>query len=193
VIKTANVPPVCATEAHHGQMGTTDPVTSRATQYRASVVLVSSPLWLAAVLVAPALAAADPPLPQPNSGCTQHEEGAVTPSGSEDVLVCTNLGPLGYRWMPPASATVRPFTRYVTVQQSSGLVGTDIAPGAWVGEPQDSASLCTETQEATGRTGRMGVVESQTGSPGQPLAFRVERTTWMVNWTGNCLWTNVGP
>ena len=174
-------------------MGSTDPVTSPGAARRAAVLLVWSPLWVGAVLAASTPAAADPVLPQPNSGCTQHQEGAVTPWGDGAVLVCTNLGVSGYRWMPPGPSLVRPFTRYVTIQQSSGLVGTDIAAGQWVGEPQDPVTVCTETQEAAARNGRMGIVESLTGSPGQQLAFRVEPTNWMVNWTGDCLWTNLGP
>ncbi|MCX2712314.1 hypothetical protein [Mycolicibacterium sp. J2] len=146
----------------------------------------------ATALAAPAVAWADPAVPQPDSPCTPDLSGAATlPYGLSLPLVCQDT-----HWRA-ATEPGDPSDRWVSfgppiALHGEGLRNPNLSSGAWTATPLDPQARCAATQHAVISAGVLGPPVTTKGEPGQPLSFQVLPSLFDITMTGHCLWTRTG-
>ncbi|KUI46861.1 hypothetical protein AU198_01130 [Mycobacterium sp. GA-1199] len=143
---------------------------------------------LIALISAP-VACADPGPPPPTGQCTADLEGARTQSpGADTVSVCrggawqdvTGPQPPADRWLSQASGLRL---------HGQGMRNPDVAAGKWVGTPRDSSTTCRAQQQVVVSPGELSTPSTVEGNPGQPLQFDVPPRMFLIELSGDCLWT----
>jgi hypothetical protein len=147
---------------------------------------------LGMLLWTPALASADPVVPQAGTGCSSEQSDTMTwPPGARSPLRCqgdqwqavTTPQPPNDRWLsfgPPM------------MLHGEGLRNPDVASGGWTATPQDAEGQCRAVQQAVVSAGEVGPPQVAEGTKGQPLSFRVLPQLFSIEMSGYCLWTRVG-
>ena len=147
-------------------------------------------------LFAPAVANAEPVVPQPYTPCSEKIAGALTKLPDyKTVLECRNQAGLSYRWQNfdspyPNSDRWLTYGPELTLS-GEGMRNREINSGDWTAYPQDSDGRCTAEQVAVIAAGTVGPPQVSTGEPGQPLKFRVMPLLFNIELSGNCLWQKV--
>jgi hypothetical protein len=149
---------------------------------------------VAATLVSPGTAAADPPAPQSGSACAASLAGAMTwPADAKAPLECDGATgqwqpvdtpyPIGDRWVSYGP---------VMTLHGEGRRNPTLLSGDWTATPLTSESRCAATQTAV-VPGSPTVVPARTdeGDPGQPLSLQVVPRLVTIEMSGNCLWQKV--
>jgi hypothetical protein len=155
-------------------------------------VLTRIAVLFATALAAPAVAWADPAVPQPDSPCTPDLSGAATlPYGLSLPLVCQDT-----HWRA-ATEPGDPSDRWVSfgppiALHGEGLRNPNLSSGAWTATPLDPQARCAATQHAVISAGVLGPPVTTKGEPGQPLSFQVLPSLFDITMTGHCLWTRTG-
>ena len=147
---------------------------------------------LAALLSPPALAAADPQVPQPSTPCSSDLSDAMTrPPDDTSTLVCLNgqwqslttPQPPNDRWLsygPPMTL------------HGEGLRNPNVASGDWTAVPLDSNGTCRAEQRAVLGPGEVGPPQTSEGQPGQQLSLQFVPQLFSIQLSGYCLWTRAG-
>ena len=141
-----------------------------------------------ATLFAPALANAEPVVPQPDTPCADKLAGAFTKLPDyTTVLECRDHQwqvfdspyPNSDRWLSYGPAL--PLS-------GEGMRNREINSGDWIAYPQDSGGRCNAEQLAVVSAGKLSPPQVSTGEPGQPLNLRVVPLLFNIELSGNCLW-----
>jgi hypothetical protein len=153
----------------------------------ALVVAATAPFAL------PAVVAATPATPQPNTPCSENLGGALTQLPDlMTLLQCRSLPGLGYQWQvfdDPYPNSDRWLTYGPTLTlHGEGQRNREINSGDWTAYPQDPDASCTAQQLAVVDAGELGAPQLSTGEPGQPLRFQVLPLLFTVEMSGYCLW-----
>jgi len=147
---------------------------------------------LALSLSTPAVASADPEVPQPGTACSPDLSDAMTwPPGDKAPLVC-----LGNQWQAVA-APQPPNDRWLSygptiTLHGEGLRNPNVASGDWTATPRDANSSCRAEQRAVVGPGVVGAPQVTESPQGQPLSFQVVPQLFSIEMSGNCLWTRKG-
>jgi hypothetical protein len=149
-----------------------------------------------APLSAPAVAHAEPVVPQPDTQCSEELAGALTQLPDYTTfLECRSRPGVGYRWQIfdspyPNSDRWLSYGPELTLH-GEGQRNREINSGDWIAYPQDSASKCTAEQLAVVSAGKLSAPQVSTGEPGQPLKLRVLPLMFTIELSGYCLWQKV--
>ena len=145
----------------------------------------------------PAIAVADPTVPQPGTPCGANLGDAMTwPPDDNAPLACTG-GPAGYQWQPVDSAY--PLSdRWVSFGppmklHGEGLRNATISSGDWTATPLDPDGQCGAEQIAVIPGTGAGPPRDTEGGPGQTLSLQVVPKLFSIEMTGACLWQKVDP
>src|ERR1700752_4472075 len=142
---------------------------------------------------APAIAHAEPVVPQPNTQCSQYLDGTLTQLPDlKTLLECRSRPGAGYRWQTfdspdPNSDRWLTYGPVLTLH-GEGQRNREINSGDWTGYPQDAASRCGAKQLVVVSAGKLGAPQVSTGEPGQPLKFRALPLLFTIELSGHCLW-----
>lgn len=147
---------------------------------------------LATAMAFPAIAWAEPGVPQEGSPCPPDLAGAATlPFGRSLPLVCQDM-----RWQA-VTAPGDPSDRWVSfgptmALHGEGLRNPNLSSGAWTATPLDPQTQCAATQHAVVSAGVVGAPVTAEGEPGQSLSVQVLPSLFDITMTGYCLWTRTG-
>lgn len=142
----------------------------------------------ATLLSAPAVAAADPAVPQPDSPCpAELSDVATVAPGATMPLTCRDG-----RWQPVATPQP-PNDRWLSygpeiTLRGQGRRNPEVASGDWTATPQDSESRCRAVLSEVVSAGVVGAPEAAEGEPGAPLSITVPPRMFEADLSGNCLW-----
>ncbi len=70
-----------------------------------------------------------------------------------------------------------------------GMRNPDMAAGRWVGTPRDSSTACRAQQQVVVSPGELSTPTAVEGNPGQPLQFDVPPRMFLIELSGDCVWT----
>ena len=147
---------------------------------------------LALLLSAPAVASADPEVPQPGTPCASDMTDAMTwPPDNKSPLECldnqwqavTTPQPPDDRWLS--------FGPPITLH-GEGRRNPNVASGDWIATPQHANSGCRAEQRAVVGPGVVGPPQVAESLKGQPLSFQVVPRLFSIEMGGYCLWTRRG-
>jgi hypothetical protein len=147
---------------------------------------------LALLIFTPAVAWADPQVPQPGTPCSSDLSGVMTlPADAKSPLQC-----LADQWQT-VTAPQPPNDRWLSfgppiTLHGEGLRNPDVAAGAWTAAPQDANTTCRAEQRAVVEAGVVGPPQAAENPAGQPLTFRVVPQLFSIEMSGYCLWTRTG-
>jgi hypothetical protein len=147
----------------------------------------------ATVLSQPAVAAADPVVPQPGTPCVTNLSDAMTwPPDDQAPLVCA-----GDRWQPvatPYPVSDRWFSYGPPMKlHGEGLRNSSIRSGNWTATPLTPESRCGAVQVAVIPGVGAGPPQSYDGVAGQPLSLEVLPKLFSIEMSGECLWQKTDP
>lgn len=147
---------------------------------------------LATVLLAPAVASADPVLPQPGTPCAPELSGTMTRPPHADVpLACLDNQWQSVNTPQPPNDRWLSFGPTMTLH-GQGMRNPDVAAGAWTATPQDADSRCRAEQRAVVSAGEVGPPHVTESPKGQPLSFQLLPQLFSIEMSGHCLWTRTG-
>jgi hypothetical protein len=147
---------------------------------------------LALLLTTPAVASADPVLPQPGTPCSPDLSGTMTMLPGERLpLECINQQWQALTTPQPPNDRWLSFGPAMTLH-GEGLRNPDVASGAWTATPQDSQSSCRVEQQAVEGPGEVGPPQVAESSKGQRLSFQLVPQLFSIEMSGYCLWTRSG-
>ena len=154
----------------------------------------SAMLVAAAVLVAPAVAHADTPIPQAGAACADVLADAMTqlPSGS-DFLVC-RAAPDGSHVWAVAAVPFEPNDKWLSyasgiILHGQGFRNPNLSSGSWTATPLNPDTVCGAEQVTVVSAGVLAPPHNSQGEPGQPLAVELLPKLFTVTMTGDCLWS----
>lgn len=144
---------------------------------------------LALLLSVPAVASADPVLPQPGTPCSTELSDVMTwlPDDSSALECLSNQWQVVTSPQPPNDRWLS-FGPPMTLH-GDGLRNPNVASGSWTAVPQDSSSNCRAEQRAVVGPGVVGAPQVAEGAKGQPLSFQVVPQLFSIAMSGYCLWT----
>jgi hypothetical protein len=144
---------------------------------------------LALLLSAPAVASADPVLPQGGTSCSTDLSDVMTwlPDDNSP-LECLNNQWQAVTSPQPPNARWLSFGPPMTLH-GDGLRNPNVASGDWTAVPQDSSSNCRAEQRAVVGPGVVGAPQLAESTKGQPLSFQVVPQLFSIQMSGYCLWT----
>jgi hypothetical protein len=148
------------------------------------------------ILIAPAVATADPVTPQLGAPCPESVAGAMTQLPDLMTFVqCRNQRSGEYRWQTPESPYPNS-DRWLTygpqlTVHGEGQRNREIDSGPWVAYPQSPDSHCTAAQLDLAAAGERTPARVTSGEPGRPLKLQVLPLLFTVELTGHCLWQKV--
>jgi hypothetical protein len=147
---------------------------------------------LALLFSAPAVAFADPEVPQPGTPCASELTGAMTwrPDDRSPLECLNNQWQAVVTPQPPNDRWLS-FGPRMTLH-GQGLRNPDVASGAWTATPLDSNSRCRAEQRAVVEAGVVGAPQVAEGPEGQSLSFQVVPKLFSIALSGYCLWTRAG-
>lgn len=162
---------------------------------RTIAVAVASTVIAAAPVTLPAVAHAEPVVPQPETPCPANLAGALTQLPDlMTFLECRGEPGLGHRWRvfdDPYPHRDRWFTYGpVLTLHGEGQRNREIDSGDWIAAPQDPGSRCNAAQVAIVSTG-LSAPQVSTGQPGQPLELSLQPLLFTIELSGYCLWQKV--
>ncbi|KUH99427.1 hypothetical protein AU190_01075 [Mycolicibacterium acapulense] len=140
-------------------------------------------------LVGAPIACADPAPPPQTGQCTAELEGAMTHlPGADTLSVCRGGAWQGVRGPQP------PADRWVSVTSplklhGQGMRNPDMAAGNWTGTPRDSSTRCRAQQQIVVSPGELSAPSIVEGDAGQPLQFDVPARMFLIELSGDCVWT----
>jgi|SRR5215207_11114163 len=140
----------------------------------------------------PAVASADPVLPQPGTPCAPDLANTMTwPPDAEVPLEC-----LENRWQAVITPQP-PNDRWLSLGPTmtlhgQGMRNPNVAPGAWTATPQDDNSQCRAEQQAVVSAGEVGPPQVAESPKGRPLSFLLLPQLFSIEMSGYCLWTRAG-
>jgi hypothetical protein len=146
-------------------------------------------LPLALLISMPAVASAEPVLPQPGTSCSSDLAGTMTwLPGDITPLDClanqwqtvTDPQPPNDRWLS--------FGPTMTLH-GQGMRNPNVTSGEWTATPQDSNSTCRAEQRAVVEAGVVDPPLVSESPEGQPLSFQVVPQLFSIDMSGYCLWT----
>jgi hypothetical protein len=141
-----------------------------------------------ALAFSPAVASAEPVVPQSDSPCSSNYADAMTlPAGARLPLVCQ-----GGRWLALTSPQP-PSDRWLSYGPEMTLHGEgrrnpSVKSGEWTATPQDPGTRCRAEQSAVVSAGVVGAPQVAEGQPGQPLEVQLVPRLFDLQLGGNCLW-----
>jgi hypothetical protein len=146
---------------------------------------------LALLFSTPAVACADPAVPQPDIPCSPDFSDAMTLLPDEKVPVVCMDG----QWQN-VTVPQPPSDRWLSYGPDMTLHGEgrrnpSVRSGKWTATPQDSNSQCRAEQSAVVSAGVVGPPQISEGKPGQPLEFQVVPRMFDLQLSGYCLWERV--
>ncbi len=151
-------------------------------------------LALTAVLVSPAMAHADTPVPQAGGPCSENLTDAMTqlPGGS-DFLVCQGQPDGSQAWVP-ATVPFDPADKWFSygsgiTLHGQGFRNPNLSSGSWTASPRDPGAVCAAEQVTVVSAGVLAPPEYSQGEPGQPLSVELLPKLFTVTMTGDCLWS----
>jgi hypothetical protein len=147
---------------------------------------------LALGMVTPAVASAEPVLPQPGTSCASDLSGAMTWRPDAD----TPLECLDNQWQT-VNTPQPPNDRWLSfgppmTLHGQGMRNPDVAPGTWTALPQDAGSECRAVQQAVVSAGEVGPPQISESPAGQQLSFQLLPQLFSIEMSGYCLWTRTG-
>ncbi|MGE2719628.1 hypothetical protein [Mycolicibacterium celeriflavum] len=140
-------------------------------------------------LVGAPIACADPGPPPQTDQCTAELEGAMTRlPGADTLSVCRGGAWQGVRGPQP------PADRWVSVASplklhGQGMRNPNMAAGKWTATPRDSSTRCSAQQQVVVSPGELSTPSTVEGDPGQPLQFDVPPRMFLIELSGDCVWT----
>jgi hypothetical protein len=146
---------------------------------------------LAFLFSVPAVASADPPVPQADTPCPANLSEFMTwPSGAKMPLVCQDG-----RWQT-VTTPQPPSDRWLSygpemTLHGEGIRNPEVRSGKWTATPQDSASRCRAEQSVVVSPGVVSQPETAEAQAGQPLEFTVLPRLFDLQLSGFCLWQRV--
>ena len=147
---------------------------------------------LALLLSAPAVAWADPEVPQPGTPCASDLTDAMTwPRDGKSPLECLDNHWQGVTTPQPPNDRWLSFGPLITLH-GEGLRNPNVASGDWIATPQDANSSCRAEQRAVVSPGVVGPPQVTESQKGQPLSFQVVPKLFSIEMSGYCLWTRRG-
>jgi hypothetical protein len=161
-----------------------------------AVAVAAGVVAAAAPLFTPAVAHAEPVVPQQNAECSKNFTGALTQLPDLNTLLeCRNQPGAGNRWQMvddpyPNSDRWLTYGPKLTLH-GEGQRNREINSGDWTGYPLDSGSRCDATQLVVVPAGNVGEPQVSKGELGQPLRLQVMPLLFTIELNGNCLWEKV--
>src|SRR5260370_35290287 len=144
---------------------------------------------LALLLSTPAVASADPVLPQSGTPCSSDLSGAMTWLPDEkSPLECLNNQWQAMTSPQPPNDRWLSFGPAMTLH-GEGLRNPNVASGTWTAKPQDANSSCRAEQRAVLGPGEVGQSQVAESPKGQPLSFQVVPQLFSIQMSGYCMWT----
>ncbi|BBY81787.1 hypothetical protein H7I53_09185 [Mycolicibacterium pulveris] len=146
----------------------------------------------AALVSAPAVAAADPAAPQPNTPCPADLSDAATVLPDAMMpLICRDG-----RWQP-VTTPQPPNDRWLSygpeiTLRGQGKRNPEVAEGAWTATPRNPESSCRAALSEVVSAGVVGPPQVTEGQPGQPLSITVPPRMFEAVLSGDCLWQKAG-
>jgi hypothetical protein len=144
-----------------------------------------------ALLLSPAIATADPVVPQPDTSCPSDYADVMTlPSGTSMPLLCE-----GGQWQT-VTTPQPPSDRWLSFGPTMTLHGEgrrnpDVTSGGWTATPQDSTSRCRAEQSTVVSPGVVSPPQVTEGKPGQPLDVQLAPRLFDLQLSGYCLWERI--
>ena len=156
-------------------------------------MMLRAVLVVAAALLAPAVAHADTPVPQPGAGCSEDLAGAMTqlPNG-RDFLVCG--GQDGSHTWAAAAVPFDPADEWFSygsgiTLHGQGFRNPNLSSGNWTASPLDPETACAAEQVTVVSAGVLAPPQNSRGEPGRPLSVELLPKLFTVTMTGDCLWS----
>jgi len=147
---------------------------------------------LALLLSAPAVAWADPEVPQPGTPCVSDLTDAMTwPRDGNSPLECLDNHWQGVTTPQPPNDRWLSFGPPITLH-GEGLRNPNVASGNWTATPQDANSSCRAEQRTVVGPGVVGPPQVTESPKGQPLSFQLLPRLFSIEMSGYCLWTRSG-
>jgi hypothetical protein len=146
---------------------------------------------LAVTTTAPAVAHAEPVVPQPDTQCSENLTGALTQLPDGKTLVQCR----GSRWHIvddpyPNSDRWLTYGPRLTLH-GEGMRNREINSGDWIAYPQDSGSWCNAELLVVVSAGKLSAPQVSKGEPGRSLKLRVPPLLFTIELSGYCLWQKV--
>ena len=151
-------------------------------------------LMLAAVLLTPAVAHADIPVPEAGGPCSENLADAMTQlSGGTDFPVCQGQPDGSHTWAP-AAVPFDPSDRWLSygpgiTLHGQGFRNPNLSSGSWTATPLDPETVCGAEQVTVVSAGVLAPPQNSRGEPGQPLSVQLLPKLFTVTMTGDCLWS----
>jgi len=150
--------------------------------------LLSALVGVAALAIAPAVAHAQPVVPQPGSACPADADGALTLLPDDQGALECGLG----RWQAftdpyPSSDRWISYGPVLTLH-GQGMRNPEVLSGQWTAYPQDPGSRCRADQVAVVSAGEVGSPHVTEGEAGRPLDLEVLPSMFTIELSGDCLW-----
>jgi hypothetical protein len=155
------------------------------------VKCLATALATLALLLSPAIATADPVVPQPDTSCPSDYADVMTlPSGTSMPLLCE-----GGQWQT-VTTPQPPSDRWLSFGPTMTLHGEgrrnpDVTSGGWTATPQDSTSRCRAEQSTVVSPGVVSPPQVTEGKPGQPLDVQLAPRLFDLQLSGYCLWERI--
>jgi hypothetical protein len=147
---------------------------------------------LTLLLSAPAVASADPEVPQPGTPCASDLTNAMTwPPDGKSPLECLNNQWQAVVTPQPPNDRWLSFGPPMTLH-GQGLRNPNVASGDWIATPQDANSSCRAEQRTVVGPGVVGPPQVAESPKGQPLSFQLVPRLFSIEMSGYCLWTRSG-
>jgi hypothetical protein len=147
---------------------------------------------LVLLLSAPAVASADPEVPQPGTPCASDLTDAMTwPRDDKSPMECLDNHWQGVTTPQPPNDRWLSFGPPMTLH-GEGLRNPNVASGAWIATPQDAKSTCRADQRVVVGPGVVGQPQVTESREGQPLSFQVLPRLFSIEMSGYCLWARSG-
>jgi hypothetical protein len=145
-----------------------------------------------AMLVSPAIASAQPVVPQPDTSCPSSYAGVTTwPQAAKMPLICQNGQWQDVTTPQPPSDRWLSYGPPMTLH-GEGRRNPDVASGGWTATPQDPTTRCRAEQSTVVSPGVVSPPQVAEGQPGQPLEIQLAPRLFGLQLSGNCLWQRVG-
>lgn len=145
-------------------------------------------------VAAPAVASAEPAVPQVGATCPADLADAMTQlPGVGDFLICRDQ-PDGSRSWAEAPVPFDPNDTWLSygsgiTLHGQGFRNPNLVSGTWTATPLDPQTRCGAEQVTVVSAGVLAPPQSSLGEPGQPLSVELLPKLFTVTMTGECLWS----
>lgn len=143
--------------------------------------------------VSPAIAAADPAVPQLQATCPVELADTMTLLPDEETYAVCQVTGAGAVWAP-VQTPFEPSDSWLSygpniTLHGQGMRNPNLSSGTWTATPRDSQTSCRAVQRTVVAAGVLSAPEVSEGQPGEAMPLRLPTNLFAVELGGDCLWT----